>query len=92
MTAMMTMAISTLPIVSLCTIALTLAHPPDIKKPPDVFIVPSEVVAGLFVSVPYEEQQGAWASWSKGVLKIPPEEMADLAGRIGRRIGLIYPA
>jgi hypothetical protein len=23
---------------------------------------------------PYEEQQGAWANWSKGVLKIPPED------------------
>ena len=40
----------------------------------------------------HEEQQGAWASWRKGVLKIPAEEMADLAGRIGRRVGLIYPA
>jgi diadenosine tetraphosphate (Ap4A) HIT family hydrolase len=36
--------------------------------------------------VPYEEQQGAWASWSKGVLEIPREEMAFLAERIGRRI------
>ncbi len=24
----------------------------------------------------YEDQQGAWASWSKGVLKIPQDEMA----------------
>ncbi len=31
-------------------------------------------------------QQGAWASWEKGVLKIPEEDMAGLAGRIGRRL------
>jgi diadenosine tetraphosphate (Ap4A) HIT family hydrolase len=49
-------------------------------------------VVPLPTGVPYKEQQGAWASWSKGVLKIPAEEMADLAGRIGRRVGLIYPA
>lgn len=49
-------------------------------------------VVPLPPGVPYEEQQGAWASWRKGVLKIPAEEMADLAGRIGRRVGLIYPA
>ncbi len=36
--------------------------------------------------VPYEEQQGAWASWSKGVLKIPQEEMTSLAAGIGRRM------
>ena len=36
--------------------------------------------------VPYEDQQGAWTSWSKGVLEIPREEMASLAARIGRRI------
>ena len=36
--------------------------------------------------VPYEEQQSAWASWKKGVLRIPQEEMASLAGRIARRI------
>src|SRR5215204_2151978 len=32
--------------------------------------------------VPYDEQQGAWANWSKGVLRIPKEEMASLAERI----------
>jgi diadenosine tetraphosphate (Ap4A) HIT family hydrolase len=37
--------------------------------------------------VPYEEQQGAWASWSKGVLDIPQEEMASLAARSGARMG-----
>jgi diadenosine tetraphosphate (Ap4A) HIT family hydrolase len=36
--------------------------------------------------VPYEDQQGAWASWSKGVLKIPQEEMSSLATRIARRV------
>jgi diadenosine tetraphosphate (Ap4A) HIT family hydrolase len=36
--------------------------------------------------VPYEDQQGSWASWDMGVLGIPPEEMAALARRIGRRI------
>ena len=41
--------------------------------------------------VPYDEQQGAWASWSKGVLRIPKEEMASLAERIGRRVERIYP-
>jgi diadenosine tetraphosphate (Ap4A) HIT family hydrolase len=42
--------------------------------------------------VRYEEQQGAWTSWSKGVLRIPQEEMASLAERIGRRVERIYPA
>ncbi len=42
--------------------------------------------------VPYEEQQGAWASWSKGVLRIPHEELDSLAERIGQRIGRINPA
>lgn len=37
--------------------------------------------------VPYEDQQGAWASWSRGVLDIPEEEMASLAARIGARLG-----
>jgi diadenosine tetraphosphate (Ap4A) HIT family hydrolase len=48
-------------------------------------------VVPLPPGVPYEEQQGAWASWSKGVLKIPKEEMAALAASIGRRIERIYP-
>jgi diadenosine tetraphosphate (Ap4A) HIT family hydrolase len=43
-------------------------------------------VVPLPPGVPYEEQQGAWASWSKGVLEIPQEEMASLAARIGRRV------
>jgi diadenosine tetraphosphate (Ap4A) HIT family hydrolase len=49
-------------------------------------------VVPLPPGVPYDEQQGAWASWSKGVLKIPPEEMADLAGCIDRRLAQFYPA
>jgi len=44
-------------------------------------------VVPLPPSVPYEDQQGAWASWTKGVLKIPQEEMASLAARIGARMG-----
>lgn len=36
--------------------------------------------------VPYKEQQGAWTSWRKGVLKIPEEEMHSLASRIGSRV------
>ncbi len=36
---------------------------------------------------PYEDQQGAWAAWSKGVLDIPQEEMASLAARIAARMG-----
>ncbi len=48
-------------------------------------------VVPLPPGVAYEEQQGAWARWSKGVLKIPPEEMAALAERIERRVGRIYP-
>ena len=44
-------------------------------------------VVPLPPGVPYEDQQGAWAGWSKGVLKIPREEMASLAARIGARIG-----
>jgi diadenosine tetraphosphate (Ap4A) HIT family hydrolase len=43
-------------------------------------------VVPLPSGVPYDEQQGAWASWSKGVLRIPKEEMASLAERIGQRI------
>jgi diadenosine tetraphosphate (Ap4A) HIT family hydrolase len=43
-------------------------------------------VVPLPPGVPYDEQQGSWASWSKGVLRIPKEEMASLAERIGRRI------
>jgi ATP adenylyltransferase len=49
-------------------------------------------VVPLPPGVPYEEQQGAWAGWDKGVLKIPSEEMAGLAERISRRIERIYPA
>jgi ATP adenylyltransferase len=44
-------------------------------------------VVPLPPGVPYEEQQGAWAGWSRGVLKIPQEEMASLAARIGARMG-----
>ena len=44
-------------------------------------------VVPLPPGVPYEDQQGTWASWRKGVLKIPQEEMAALAARIGRRVG-----
>ena len=44
-------------------------------------------VVPLPPGVPYEEQQGAWASWSKGVLDIPQKEMASLAARIGARVG-----
>ncbi len=43
-------------------------------------------VVPLLPGVPCEDQQGAWASWSKGALKIPEAEMASLAHRIGRRI------
>ncbi len=43
-------------------------------------------VVPLPPGVPYEDQQGAWASWSNGVLKVPQEEMASLAARIGARI------
>jgi hypothetical protein len=42
-------------------------------------------VVPLPPGVPYEEQQGAWASWGMGVLKIPQQVMASLATRIGRR-------
>jgi len=48
-------------------------------------------VVPLPPGVPYDEQQGAWASWSKGVLRIPKEEMASLAERVGRRVERIYP-
>jgi diadenosine tetraphosphate (Ap4A) HIT family hydrolase len=37
--------------------------------------------------VPYEEQQGNWTSWSRGVLEIPRQEMAALATCIGARLG-----
>ena len=45
-------------------------------------------VVPLPPGVPYEDQQGAWTSWSRGVLEIPPEEMASLASRIGTRLKL----
>jgi diadenosine tetraphosphate (Ap4A) HIT family hydrolase len=48
-------------------------------------------VVPLPPGVPYGEQQGNWTRWSKGVLKIPPEEMAALAVRIGRKVERIYP-
>ena len=43
-------------------------------------------VVPLPPGVPYEEQQGAWASWDKGVLDVPEREMAALATRIGQRV------
>lgn len=49
-------------------------------------------VVPLPPGVPYEDQQGAWASWRMGVLKIPQDEMASLAERIARRVERIYPA
>jgi diadenosine tetraphosphate (Ap4A) HIT family hydrolase len=49
-------------------------------------------VVPLPPGVPYDEQQGAWATWSKGALRIPQEEMASLAEGIGRRVELIYPS
>ena len=48
-------------------------------------------VVPLPPGVPYEDQPGSWASWGMGILKIPSEEMADLAARIGRKIERIYP-
>jgi diadenosine tetraphosphate (Ap4A) HIT family hydrolase len=44
-------------------------------------------VVPLPPGVSYEEQQGAWAGWDSGVLKIPQEEMAALAARISARLG-----
>ena len=35
---------------------------------------------------PYEDQQGAAVGWRAGVLRIPEEEMAAIAARIGARI------
>jgi diadenosine tetraphosphate (Ap4A) HIT family hydrolase len=49
-------------------------------------------VVPLPPGVPYEEQQGNWTRWSKGVLEIPAEEMGALAERIGRRVERSYPA
>ena len=44
-------------------------------------------VVPLPPGVPYEEQQGAWASWSRGVLETSRGKMASLAARIGARLG-----
>lgn len=44
-------------------------------------------VVPLPPGVPCERQQGAWASWEDGVLKIPHDEMSSLAARIGARLG-----
>lgn len=49
-------------------------------------------VVPLPPGVPYEDQQGAWATWDKGVLDIPHEEMSSLAARIGRRLRPEGPA
>ena len=35
---------------------------------------------------PYEDQQGAAVGWQAGVLRIPEDEMAALAARIGARV------
>jgi diadenosine tetraphosphate (Ap4A) HIT family hydrolase len=43
-------------------------------------------VVPLPPGIPYEDQQGEWATWGKGVLKIPQGEMLSLAARIGRRV------
>ena len=43
-------------------------------------------VVPLPPGVPYERQQGAAAGWQAGVLKIPEEEMALLAARLGARL------
>ncbi len=43
-------------------------------------------VVPLPPGVPYEEQQGAWVNWRKGILDIPQEEMASLSKRIARRM------
>lgn len=43
-------------------------------------------VVPLPPGVPYEEQQVAWASWDRGVLRISGQEMSDLAERIRRRV------
>jgi len=43
-------------------------------------------VVPLPPGVPYEDQQGNWATWKGGVLKIPPQEMSSLATRIGHRV------
>jgi ATP adenylyltransferase len=48
-------------------------------------------VVPLPPGVPYEDQQGSWASWDMGVLEIPLKEIAAPAARIGRRIERIYP-
>jgi diadenosine tetraphosphate (Ap4A) HIT family hydrolase len=49
-------------------------------------------VVPLPPGVPHEQQQGAWAGWGMGVLKIPRVEMAALARRIRRRVEQVYPS
>jgi ATP adenylyltransferase len=50
-------------------------------------------VVPLPPGVPYERQQfAALMLESAGALKIPEEEKASLAARIGRRLERIYPA
>jgi hypothetical protein len=46
-------------------------------------------IAPLPPGVPYEEQQLQALMLDKGVLKVPEEEMAALAGRIRRRIEML---
>ncbi len=38
--------------------------------------------------VPLEEQQYAALSWNKGVLKLTPDDMANLARRLSNRINV----
>ena len=43
-------------------------------------------IAPLPPGTPYEKQQMAAVSWRNGVLKVPEEEMADLAARLRCRL------
>ena len=49
-------------------------------------------VAPLPPGVPYKEQQLAAFSWERGVVALPDDDMADLAGRIGARVKQLHQA
>jgi diadenosine tetraphosphate (Ap4A) HIT family hydrolase len=49
-------------------------------------------VAPLPPGVPYHQQQLAAFSYDRGVVDLPEEELADLASRIGARVGQLHHA
>ena len=49
-------------------------------------------VAPLPPGTPYQDQQFAAFSWDRGVLALPDDDLASLAGRIGARVEQLHHA